>query len=80
MDDRLRKKLAEIFNIKEKEISSEQDRSTIESWDSLTQMDLVLGLEEEYKIDLTTDEIVDLDSIFKIVEMLKRKGVNFEDS
>ena len=80
MDDRLRKKLAEIFNIKEKEISSEQDSSTIESWDSLTQMDLVLGLEEEYKIDLATDEIVDLDSIFKIVEMLKRKGVNFEDS
>ena len=36
-------------------------------------MDLVLGLEEEYKIDLTTDELLSR-LTFKIVEILKERG------
>jgi acyl carrier protein len=47
------------------------------AWDSLAHMDLVLSIEEHYKINLEGDEIASMVSIAAIAAVLKGKGVTF---
>ena len=48
----------------------------IPEWDSIGHMSLVAALEEEYKINLETDDIVDFSSFKKGIELLKKYNVN----
>ena len=47
----------------------------IPEWDSIGHMTLISALEEEYKISLETDDIVDLSSFKKGIELLKKYNV-----
>ena len=47
----------------------------IPEWDSIGHMSLISALEEEYKISLETDDIVDLSSFKKGIELLKKYNV-----
>jgi len=48
----------------------------IPEWDSIGHMSLVAALEEEYKINLETDDIVDFSSFKKGKELLKKYNIN----
>ena len=48
----------------------------IPEWDSIGHMTLISALEEEYKISLETDDIVDFSSFKKGIELLKKYNVN----
>jgi acyl carrier protein len=50
---------------------------TVESWDSLKHIELVVSLEEEFEISqLSTDEIVEMISVAEIKRTLRNKGVD----
>lgn len=46
------------------------------SWDSLTHMDIVIGLEEKFGINLDGDEIIQCTSWPGIVVVLQKHGVS----
>ncbi len=48
----------------------------IEEWDSIGHMTLMSALEEEFKITLETDDIVDFSSFEKGKEILKKYGIS----
>ena len=48
----------------------------IEEWDSIGHMTLMSALEEEFKITLETDDIVDFSSFEKGREILKKYGIS----
>ena len=48
----------------------------IDEWDSIGHMSLVAAIEEEYKISLETDDIIDFSSYKKGIELLKKYNVN----
>tara|TARA_Y100000590_G_scaffold468870_1_gene653583 strand:- start:295 stop:540 length:246 start_codon:yes stop_codon:yes gene_type:complete len=48
----------------------------IPEWDSIGHMTLIAALEEEYKINFETDDIVDFSSFKKGIEILKKYKVN----
>ena len=48
----------------------------IDEWDSIGHMSLVSAIEEEYKISLETDDIIDFSSYKKGIELLKKYNVN----
>ena len=48
----------------------------IPEWDSIGHMTLIAALEEEYKISLETDDIVDFSSFKKGMEILKKYNIN----
>jgi len=75
MNDKLKKVLAEVFNLKMEQISEHLTKEQISSWDSLRQMDLVNSLEEEFNITLEMEDIFKINSISTICEVLKEKGV-----
>ena len=52
----------------------------IPEWDSIGHMSLIAALEEEYKISLETDDIVDFSSFKKGIEILRKYGLSFSNT
>lgn len=51
--------------------------NSIEAWDSIGHMNLISNLEEEFKISLETDDIVDFSSFNKGKEILRKYKISF---
>ena len=74
-----KKKYQDIF-IKSLSIDSNKFNENIKyneipEWDSIGHMTLIAALEEEYKISLETDDIVDFSSFKRGIEILKKYNV-----
>lgn len=79
MNEKLVSVLAEVFNLQLDQIVPELTKEDVGSWDSLKQMDLVMSLERQYGVSLGIEDIVQLVSVARIVEVLKQKGIDFGD-
>ena len=71
----IKKLLSNIFEIKEDKITDEFSMKTVEGWDSLKHMELIVSVEEEFSVRLTADEIVSMIDYRGIKEVLKNRGV-----
>lgn len=67
--ERLRRVFADVFEIPIERIEPTSSPDTIESWDSLHHLNLVLALEQEFQVQIDPEEIVQLLS-FELVEMI----------
>ena len=74
--EKLAKVFAETFSISEAETKGLQYQG-IEAWDSVGHMSLIAALEDEFDIQLDTDDIIDMSSFEKSVEILKKYDVQF---
>ncbi|MGC9402627.1 acyl carrier protein [Vibrio genomosp. F10 str. 9ZC157] len=69
--ERLTKILVSVFKIQVSESNKNLGMDEVASWDSLTHMDLIVEVENEFEIQLTGDNIADMisfDAIRKIVK------------
>ena len=73
------KKYSEIFktalNIGDDKLNENLKYNEIEEWDSIGHMTLIAALEEEYKINLETDDIIEFSSFKKGMSILKKYNV-----
>ena len=73
-------KYSEIFktalNISDDKLNENIKYNEIEEWDSIGHMTLVAALEEEFKITIETDDIIDFSSFKKGIEILKKYNIN----
>ena len=73
-------KYSEIFkaslNIDANKFNDKLKYNEIDEWDSIGHMTLMAALEEEYKITLETEDIIDFSSFKKGIEILKKYSVN----
>ena len=67
----------ESLSIKDKDISEKLEYNGIPEWDSIGHMTLMSDLEEKFKINIDTDDIVDFSSFKKGMEILKKYKVEF---
>lgn len=67
--------VSEVLSIPEAKISDELAMTDIESWDSLKHMELIVSLEESLGLQFTFDEIVAMQSVGKIKQVLRERGV-----
>lgn len=65
--------VAESLGIRESEINENTVMEQVEAWDSLTHMELIANLESEYQTEFTVDEIMEMISVKKIVEMIEAR-------
>ena len=72
-------KYSEIFktslNVDADKVNENLKYNEIDEWDSIGHMTLMAALEEEYKISLETDDIVDFSSFKKGIEILKKYNI-----
>ena len=64
--------MAQIFNIGADTITEDSSPETIERWDSLKHMQLILALEDEFGITFSDDDIPILLSIRTIEDTVQR--------
>ncbi len=76
-EHKLKEVLARIFNVDVNTITEDASPDTIENWDSLRHMSLVLAIEEEFGIELTDDQVVEILSFKLIKIVLKEHGIEF---
>jgi len=73
MEQRIKNVMASVFNLEENEIGNDASPDTIEQWDSLRHMHLIVGLEEEFGVTFKEDEIVEMMNYQLIYDTLKNK-------
>lgn len=73
LEDRIKNIMSAVFEIPSEEINDKSSPDTIESWDSLKHMNLVVALEEEFEVEFKDDEILEIMNYQLIVEILKNK-------
>jgi acyl carrier protein len=67
--------MADVLKIAETDITDNLTIDDLETWDSLKHMDLVVSIEQAFKIELTLDEIVIMTSVVAIKRVLNDRGV-----
>lgn len=75
---KLKEVMAKVFNVHTETITADASPDTIENWDSLRHMNLVLALEQEFNIEFTDDQVVEVLSYKLIKIVLGEHGVVFE--
>jgi acyl carrier protein len=65
--------LADIFHIPVEQITLVSSPDTIESWDSLNHLNLVLAIEQEFGVQIMPEEIEQLLSVEHIIVLLDEK-------
>ena len=70
---RIKNVMSAVFDIPVDQIKDNSSADTIESWDSLKHMNLVVALEEEFEIEFKDDEIIEMMNYPLIIEVLKNK-------
>jgi acyl carrier protein len=75
---KLKEVMAKAFNVHAETITADASPDTIENWDSLRHMSLVLALEQEFNIEFTDDQVVEILSYQLIKIVLGERSVVFE--
>ena len=70
-----KKVFVDSLSLNNSENIEELEYNIIPEWDSIGHMSLIAALEEEYKISLETDDIIDFSSFKKGIEILKKYKV-----
>lgn len=77
-EKRLRQVMADVFHIAADTIGDDTSVDTVEKWDSLTHLNLILALEQEFDVALSEEEAVESLN-FPLVKMaLATHGITFD--
>lgn len=74
--EKYKKAFQTALDVDESKIHNELKYQEIEEWDSIAHMSLISEIEECFGITFQTDDIVDLSSFKKGIEILKKYKVN----
>lgn len=75
MKDRVFGIIASIFGCPPESVNEKSSPDSIESWDSLNHMKLILALEEEFDIEFTDDQIINMISGELILSTLREFNI-----
>ncbi|MCP4650698.1 MAG: acyl carrier protein [PVC group bacterium] len=70
MKEKLFNILRRVAKVSIEEVNEESSPDTIDSWDSLTHINLILAIEEEFEVNFSHDQIARMQSFKSIVECL----------
>jgi len=74
MRERVLEIVSQVMGVPVETLSEQSSPDTVESWDSLNHMNLVLALEEEFGIQFSDDQIVGMLSVEAMIAALKDKA------
>jgi acyl carrier protein len=74
LDHQVRATMAAVLGVDRDALSDEDSPETIESWDSVAHLHLMLALEAEFDVRFSPDEIAGLTSVRSIKERLEQPG------
>ena len=63
--------ISEVFKIDESDITAETSILTVQLWDSLNHLKLIVALEKEFNLTINDSDIVELLSFNEIIDYIK---------
>ena len=75
IDQRIKLIMSTIFEIDINTINDKSSFDTIENWDSMNHMNLIVALEEEFNIQFSDDDIENLLN-FKLIKFIIKELIN----
>lgn len=76
IEHRVTQTIAAVLEIDASEINGDTSVDTVESWDSLRHLNLVLALESEFDISLTEEQTIEVLNYPLIVAVLAEHGIS----
>ena len=67
--------VARVFNLDVSEVTDQSSKETLAQWDSMGNLSLITGLEEEFKVSLAIADAMEMTSVQHIKRILKEYGV-----
>jgi acyl carrier protein len=71
--EQVRQVVSDIFAVPVQKIGADSSPNTIEAWDSIQHLNLVLALEEKFNLQLSPEEMQQMRSVGQISAMLESK-------
>ena len=72
--DKVRQIAADIFTLDVEQVTASSSPESIEAWDSMQHLNLVLALEQSFDVTFAPEEIETMVTIGEIVNVLRKKG------
>mgnify|MGYP006141606311 CR=1 FL=1 len=73
METKIKNVMVSLFEMPIEEINNESSHDSIDNWDSLTHMNLIVALEEEFNIEFDDIEITEMMNFKLIREIIANK-------
>ena len=74
-EQKLKEVLARVFRLNAAQVTADTSADTVESWDSLNHLNLMLALESEFDVRIPADAFSEMLSYPQICSTLARCGV-----
>ncbi|MUG92012.1 hypothetical protein F7734_05875 [Scytonema sp. UIC 10036] len=71
-ESKLRQAIAEALEVAPEVLAPDASSDTIEAWDSLKHLDVILNIERSYNVKFKTSEIAELVSVARIEDALRQ--------
>ena len=68
--------MSDIFDIDYHSVDDEVSTKSVEAWDSIKHLSLVISIEESFDISFSVMDISEATSFTKICELLNKKGIH----
>lgn len=72
--DRVKQVVSDVFGVPAVEVSPESSPHSVEAWDSMGHLNLVLALEQSFGVEFTPEEIAAMASVSLIVATVDAKA------
>tara|TARA_R110001606_G_scaffold399308_1_gene584607 strand:- start:13986 stop:14228 length:243 start_codon:yes stop_codon:yes gene_type:complete len=71
--EKVAKTMAVVFGVDQSEITADSSMDTIEKWDSLKHMKMIMALEQEFEVMFDDEDVVEMLSVPLIIIAIKEK-------
>ncbi|MGA2796675.1 MAG: acyl carrier protein [Thermoguttaceae bacterium] len=76
LEERLANLFEKTFGLEKERFSIDMQPEDVPNWDSIGHMNLIMYMEQEFNQHFEVDDIMEMSSPAKILEILKSKGVS----
>jgi acyl carrier protein len=71
--ERVRSIAADVLNIPANRLTADSSTETVETWDSVQHLNLVLALEQEFSVQFDPEEIDQMNNIGRVASIIESK-------
>ena len=68
--------IGKVFNIDSEDIHGSSLRESVGEWDSMGHLILIVELEENFNVSISTADVVEMVNVQKIKDILRKYGVD----
>ncbi|MCQ2530197.1 MAG: acyl carrier protein [Lachnospiraceae bacterium] len=78
INNRLNEVFQEVFDDEDLFIDDDTNADSIDDWDSMEHINLVVAVEEEFGLTFSMDEIAEMQNVGDMVEIIKERATNLD--